>query len=232
MKAVIIAAGRGKRMEYLTSTTPKPLITLKKHSLIEYVISSCKNAGIIDFLIVTGYKGELIQRKLGEGKELGVNIKYVSNSQWQNGNATSLIAAREELEDEKNFILSMSDHIYNEALIFKALNDYNGKPMVCVDRNPVYVKDLEDATKVMVRLDGSVRDIGKEIVEWNHIDTGVFILPSNVFKVLDETVSKISELMMMLIEAKQLVACDVTDIPWLDIDTLQDLEYARTVVPL
>lgn len=219
-------------MEYLTSHTPKPLITLKKHSLIEYVISSCKKAGIIDFMIVTGYKGELIQRKLGEGKELGVNIKYVSNSQWQKGNATSLFSAREELEDDKNFILSMSDHIYNEALILKALNDYNGKPMVCVDRNPVHVKDLEDATKVMVRLNGSVKDIGKEIVEWNHIDTGVFILPSNVFKVLDETVSEISELMMMLIEAKQLVACDVTDIPWLDIDTLQDLEYARTVVPL
>jgi CDP-L-myo-inositol myo-inositolphosphotransferase len=84
----------------------------------------------------------------------------------------------------------------------------------------------------MVRLDGSVKDIGKEIVEWNHIDTGVFILPSNVFKVLDETVSEISELMMMFIEAKQLVACDVTEIPWLDVDTLQDLEYARTVVPL
>ncbi len=232
MKAVIIAAGRGERMEHLTSHTPKPLITLNKHSLIEHVITSCKKAGINDFLIVTGYKGELIQRKLREGKELGVNIKYVTNSQWQKGNATSLIAAREELEADKYFILSMSDHIYNEALIFTALNDYNGKPMVCVDRNPVHVKDLEDATKVMVRLDGSVKDIGKEIVEWNYIDTGVFILPSNVFKVLDETVSEFSKLMMMLIEAKQLVACDVTEIPWLDVDTLQDLEYARTVVPL
>lgn len=232
MKAVIIAAGRGERMEYLTSHTPKPLITLKEHSLIEYVIFSCKKAGINDFLIVTGYKGELIQRKLGEGKELGVNIKYVSNPHWQNGNATSLMAAREELEADKNFILSMSDHIYNEALIIKALNDYNGKPMVCVDRNPVHVKDLEDATKVMVRLNGSIKDIGKEIVDWNCIDTGVFILPSNVFKVLDETVSEISELMMMFIEAEQLVACDVTEIPWLDVDTLRDLEYARTVVPL
>ena len=232
MKAVIIAAGRGERMGHLTSNIPKPLITLKKHSLIEYVITSCKKAGINDFLIVTGYKGELIQRKLGEGKELGVNIKYVANSRWQKGNATSLLVAREKLEADKYFILSMSDHIYNEALIFKALNDYDGKPMVCVDRSPVHVKDLEDATKVMVRLDGSVKDIGKKIVEWNYIDTGVFILPSNVFKVLDETVSELSKHMMMLIEAKQLVACDVTEIPWLDVDNLQDLEYARTVVPL
>lgn len=232
MKAVIIAAGRGERLGRLTSHIPKPLVTLKKYSLIEYVITSCNKAGINDFVIVTGYKGELIQRKLGEGKELGVNIEYVSNSQWQKGNATSLIAARERLQDDKNFILSMSDHIYNEALIFKALTGYNDKPMVCVDRNPVHVKDIEDATKVMVRLDGSVKDIGKEIVEWNHIDTGVFILPSNVFQVLDETVSEISKLMMMLIEAKQLVSCDVTEIPWLDVDTLQDLSYARRVVPL
>jgi len=217
---------------YLTSQTPKPLITLKKHSLIEYVITSFKKAGINDFLIVTGYKGELIQKKLGEGKKLGVNITYVSNSQWQNGNATSLIAAREELHDDKNFILSMSDHIYNETLIFKALNDYNGKPMVCVDRSPIHVKDIEDATKVMVGLDGLVKDIGKEIWDWNCIDTGVFILPSNVFNILDETGSELSKLMMMLVEARKLVACDVTGIPWLDVDNLRDLEYARTVVPL
>ncbi|MFC1804055.1 sugar phosphate nucleotidyltransferase [Thermoproteota archaeon] len=232
MKAVIIAAGRGTRLGYLTSHIPKPLITLKEQSLIEYVITSCKKAGINDFLIVTGYKGELIQRKLGEGKKLGVNIKYVSNSQWQKGNATSLIAAREKLYDNKNFILSMSDHIYNDDLINKALKEYKGKSMVCVDRNPVHVKDLEDATKVMVRLDGSVKDIGKKIVDWNYIDTGVFIFPSNVFDILDETVSELNKLMMMLVEARKLVACDVTESPWLDVDTLRDLEYARTVFPL
>ena len=232
MKAVIIAAGRGTRLGYLTSNIPKPLITLKKQSLIEYVITSCKKAGINDFLIVTGYKGELIRRKLGEGKELGVNIRYVSNSQWQKGNATSLIAAREKLQDDKNFILSMSDHIFNEALILKALNDYNGKPMVCVDRNPVHVKDIEDATKVMMRLDGSVKDIGKQIVDWNCIDTGVFIFPSNVFNSLDEAASELSKFMMMLVEDRKLVACDVTGIPWLDVDNLRDLEYARTIVPL
>ena len=161
-----------------------------------------------------------------------MNIRYVSNSQWQKGNATSLIAAREKLQDDKNFILSMSDHIFNEALILKALNDYNGKPMVCVDRNPVHVKDIEDATKVMMRLDGSVKDIGKQIVDWNCIDTGVFIFPSNVFNSLDEAASELSKFMMMLVEDRKLVACDVTGIPWLDVDNIRDLEYARTVVPL
>ncbi|TFH14688.1 nucleotidyl transferase, partial [Candidatus Bathyarchaeota archaeon] len=117
MKAVIIAAGRGERMGYLTYQTPKPLITLREHSLIEHVIISCKKAGITDFLIVTGYKGKLIINKLGKGKKLGVNIQYEFNSHWQKGNATSLIAAREKLHDDKNFILSMSDHIYNEDLI-------------------------------------------------------------------------------------------------------------------
>lgn len=232
MKAVIIAAGRGERLGSLTYCIPKPLITLKKYSLIEYVIFSCKKAGINEYLIVTGYKGDLIQRKLGEGKKLGVNIKYVSNFLWQSGNAASLIAAREKLQDDKNFILSMSDHIFNESLIFKALKEYNGKPMVCVDRNPVHVKDLEDATKVKVSSDGSVEDIGKEIRDWNYIDTGVFLLPSNVFDILDETVSELSKLMMILVEARKLVACDVTGIPWLDVDNLRDLEYARTVVPL
>jgi NDP-sugar pyrophosphorylase family protein len=93
MKAVILATRRGERLGSYTSLLPKPLVKLDKRSMIEHVITSCKKAGIMDFLVITGYKGELIQRKLGGGKTMGVNIKFVSNPKWQNGNFTSLFAA-------------------------------------------------------------------------------------------------------------------------------------------
>jgi choline kinase len=232
MKAVILAAGRGERLGVYTSLQPKPLVKLYKQSMIEHVITSCKKAGITDFLVVTGYKGELIQRKLGEGKTLGVKIKYVSNPKWQNGNFTSLFAAEKNLLDEPYFILTMSDHLYNEALITNALKSYNDQPTICVDKNPVHVKDLEDATKVRVRHDGSVQDIGKEIRKYNCIDTGVFIMPSDVFKFIDGVDGELYHFMKILIKAKNLVACDVTGVPWIDVDTPQDLEYARKVAPL
>lgn len=76
MKAIILAAGRGKRMMPLSKNTPKPLIKVKEKPLIEHAISSLKQAGINNIVINISYLGEQIQAHLGDGKQLGVNIQY------------------------------------------------------------------------------------------------------------------------------------------------------------
>ena len=77
MKALIIAAGKGKRLKDITKKTPKPLISLLGLSLIERVILTAKQAGIDEFFIVTGYLGEKIKEKLGDGQKYGINISYI-----------------------------------------------------------------------------------------------------------------------------------------------------------
>ena len=56
MKALIIAAGEGKRIRDVSKNLPKPLTPLLGLSLIERVILSAKSAGINDFVIVLGIK--------------------------------------------------------------------------------------------------------------------------------------------------------------------------------
>ena len=76
MQAVILAAGRGKRMLSLTKNTPKPLLKVRGRSLIEYAIESLKKANITDIIINISYKGTQIQNFLNDGKNFGVRIRY------------------------------------------------------------------------------------------------------------------------------------------------------------
>jgi CTP:molybdopterin cytidylyltransferase MocA len=63
MKAMILAAGEGRRMRPLTLATPKPLLQVKGISLIEHHIRRLKAAGISEFVINIAYLGEQIRTR-------------------------------------------------------------------------------------------------------------------------------------------------------------------------
>lgn len=76
MKAMILAAGRGKRMGQLTENTPKPLLKVRGKTLIEWQIERLRERGFSELVINLGYLGEQIRRHLGGGSRLGVRIEY------------------------------------------------------------------------------------------------------------------------------------------------------------
>ncbi|WP_187407891.1 N-acetylmuramate alpha-1-phosphate uridylyltransferase MurU [Saccharophagus sp. K07] len=76
MKAMILAAGEGRRMRPLTLATPKPLLQVKGISLIEHHIRRLKAAGISEFVINIAYLGEQIRTALGDGSQWNVRIDY------------------------------------------------------------------------------------------------------------------------------------------------------------
>jgi MurNAc alpha-1-phosphate uridylyltransferase len=74
---MILAAGRGKRMGELTATTPKPLIRVGGHYLIEYMIARLKQAGITEIVINVSYHAKQIKTVLGNGAQYGVNFFFL-----------------------------------------------------------------------------------------------------------------------------------------------------------
>jgi len=76
MKAMILAAGQGKRMRPLTDTTAKALLQVRERSLIEHIILSLVNAGISDLVINLHHFAELIESHLGNGDRFGASIQY------------------------------------------------------------------------------------------------------------------------------------------------------------
>jgi len=76
VKAMILAAGFGKRMRPLTDTTPKPLLSVGGKPLIVYHLERLRELGIGDVVINLAYLGDQIVSALGDGSRWGLTIHY------------------------------------------------------------------------------------------------------------------------------------------------------------
>jgi dTDP-glucose pyrophosphorylase len=78
--AVIMAGGRGQRLQPLTDTIPKPLLKVGNKAIMEHNLDRLAQFGIDDFWISVKYLGEQIENYFGQGKEKNIKIEYV----WEN----------------------------------------------------------------------------------------------------------------------------------------------------
>jgi MurNAc alpha-1-phosphate uridylyltransferase len=81
MKAMILAAGLGKRMRPLTEHTPKPLLEVKGRALIVYHIEKLASSGFKQIIINIAHLGYKIPEVLGDGSRWGVEILYSDEQQ-------------------------------------------------------------------------------------------------------------------------------------------------------
>jgi UDP-N-acetylglucosamine diphosphorylase / glucose-1-phosphate thymidylyltransferase / UDP-N-acetylgalactosamine diphosphorylase / glucosamine-1-phosphate N-acetyltransferase / galactosamine-1-phosphate N-acetyltransferase len=77
-KAVLLAAGRGTRMRELTADLPKPMIKVRNKPVLLHILEGLQHAGIKNFLIVIGYRGEVVREYFGDGTCFGLQIKYAT----------------------------------------------------------------------------------------------------------------------------------------------------------
>lgn len=76
MKTIILAGGRGTRLQPYTLVVPKPLVPVGGMPVIELIIKRLRRFGLDEFIITTGYLGDLIKAVCGEGTRWGVHIEY------------------------------------------------------------------------------------------------------------------------------------------------------------
>ena len=74
MKAMVLAAGEGRRMKPLTDVTPKPLLTVAGRPLIEHHIVALRDAGVTDIVVNVSYLGQQLIEFLGDGSRWGVEL--------------------------------------------------------------------------------------------------------------------------------------------------------------
>ncbi|HEX6726796.1 MAG TPA: phosphocholine cytidylyltransferase family protein, partial [Nitrospira sp.] len=99
MKAVILAAGVGKRLWEVTQHRPKCLIEIGGRSLLRRYLESLASVGIRRAEIVVGYKQEMIRAAV-EQDSCGVNVTFLVNEQFHRGSISSLWIARTALDDD------------------------------------------------------------------------------------------------------------------------------------
>ncbi|CAA6819641.1 MAG: Glucose-1-phosphate thymidylyltransferase (EC [uncultured Thiotrichaceae bacterium] len=137
MKAMILAAGHGKRMRPLTDNLPKPLLEVAGKPLILWHIERLKRSGITDFVINIAWKGWKIPERLGDGSAYGVKISY-SDEQDIGALETAggIIKALPLLEDQPFLVVNgdiWCDYPYSEL----TLDDNDLAHLILVD-NPAH----------------------------------------------------------------------------------------------
>lgn len=76
MRALILAAGEGRRLRPLTQIMPKPLVPVAGVPLIVRQILALKKAGITDIVANVAYGGKILMQHLGDGSAWGVRLRY------------------------------------------------------------------------------------------------------------------------------------------------------------
>ena len=76
MKAMLLAAGYGKRLLPLTQSVPKPLIVINGKTIIAHLIEQLAEQGFTELVINVSYRAAQIKAALGCGKQFGVTIQY------------------------------------------------------------------------------------------------------------------------------------------------------------
>src|SRR6516165_6192196 len=76
-RAVILAAGRGKRMRELTSDVPKPMVLVGRKPVVQYIVEGLRRAGVKQVLMIVGYRKQAIIDYFGDGSGFGLEIEYV-----------------------------------------------------------------------------------------------------------------------------------------------------------
>ncbi len=189
MKAVIIAAGKGKRLMPITFSRPKPLIPLAGKPLLEHTISGLKNAGINEILLIVGYKENLIKRYFGDGKEkFNLKIEYITQDE-QLGTAHAFGYAKNFANNESVLLmygdLLVEPKVYQE--IVQKFNENKIEGIILL----MEVKNPEEFGIISLNPNGFVEKIIEkptpEMNVGNLANAGVFIFDSKIFQAIEKT---------------------------------------------
>jgi len=108
MKAVLLAAGKGKRMRELSREMPKPMIPVWGKPILEHIITGLRDhAGIGEFLVITGYRPEVVENYFQDGRTFNVSLAY-ARQEVQNGTGKAPELAKNWLGGS-DFLLSYGD---------------------------------------------------------------------------------------------------------------------------
>ena len=231
MKLVIIAAGRGSRISSISKGLPKILIEVFNKTLLEHIIQNSITVGISDIVIVTGHNSDIIHDFISNNK-FDINIELAYNDDWNLPNGISVLASKNNIPQNHDFMISMSDHFYNGDLLLKIKNSdlTNITVNVGADYKTDAIHDPDDAMKLIIdRNSNSISQMSKDLLKYNAVDCGIFKCKYEFFSILQEAKDSgkysLSDACNILINNQGLGGVNIENSIWIDIDTPEALDY-------
>lgn len=156
-RAIILAAGQGKRLLPLTELRPKCLIELSGRTLLAWQLLRLQAAGIDEAVIVTGFRADAVEAEIAS-LDLSMPVRLAFNPFYTvSDNTASCWIVRQEFD--RDLLILNGDTLFGEGVAERLLAAPEADITVAIDRKPSY--DADDM-KVLTE-DGALRAIGKTI---------------------------------------------------------------------
>ena len=179
-KAVLLAAGRGTRMRDLTDELPKPMIEVRGKPILQHIIEGLHAAGVEQFLVIVGYRAEVVRHFLGNGARFGVAISCATQV-VQDGTGKVVELARE-FAGADAFVLSYGDIIVDPSNYRRLVRLADGcEALVSVKHN----QDVSQGGAVFVNQRFELVDLrekpkaGEPTSPW--YNAGIYAFRSSIF---------------------------------------------------
>ncbi len=229
-EAVILMAGSGSRLRGSDKTFLKPLVPVLGRPLICYTIDALVHAGIKRANFIVGYQSGRIAAAVKQLIPSELESCFIENRDWRKQNGLSVLAAANHMTSP--FLLMMSDHLFDESIVDLLLREAEPERLnLAIDKKLDSIFDLNDAMKVRVQADRLV-SIGKDLRDYDAIDTGFFVCPRKFFDYLEKAKQNddcsLADGVRLMGADDQVRGIDIGAAWWQDIDTPEMLARAET----
>jgi UDP-N-acetylglucosamine diphosphorylase/glucosamine-1-phosphate N-acetyltransferase len=235
VKAVVLAAGEGVRLQPITATMPKHLIKVGGKPILECCLDALKFSGLTEVIIVTHYMGDAIRQFFGDGAKFGLKIAYVEQAEMLGtGNAVSVV----EPYVDGEFVLVYGDLLFAPEAVADVVRLYEAeKPAAVMAVVPVEKPESYGVVEL------EKERIIKRVVEKpaageapsNLANAGLYVFSKEIFGKIKQTKASIrgewelTDAVSLLIEdGKTVLSSEIAASDWMDIGRPWDLLEANS----
>jgi dTDP-glucose pyrophosphorylase len=220
--AVIMAGGRGQRLQPLTDTTPKPLLKVGDKAIMEHNLDRLALFGIDDFWVSVKYLGEQIESHFGQGIEKNIKIEYV----WENEPLGTIGAVSQIKNFEHDYILvTNSDLLTNidyEQFFLEFIKQDADLAVLTIP----YQVNIPYA--VLEMNNGTVKSFKEKPTYTYYSNGGIYLMKKEMLKYIPKnTFFDAPDLMQELINNNLKVISFPFSGYWLDVGKHEDFEKAH-----
>ena len=235
MRAIILAAGAGRRLVHLTQSIPKALVHVGGKALIDYVRAWVSDGTFADVVLVGGCGADLLREHV-RGWD---GVRWFVNEDWTKGNILTLLAARGALDGDGVLLLNV-DHVFPRRLLRRFVEHAPGQdvPTAFVDFDrPLFDDDM----KVLLDGERRVARISKQLTEFQAGYIGSTFVPGPFLARYRATAEAVcaetagaanveAVLQRLADEGVRPRIFDATGIRWLEVDTPHDHANAERIL--
>ncbi|MFQ6050242.1 MAG: nucleotidyltransferase family protein [Candidatus Hydrothermarchaeota archaeon] len=158
MDAVILAAGKGKRLMPITERIAKPLLPIDGKPVIEQIVISLKKLGFKRIFIIIGHLGNQIEKYLGNGSKYNIKIEY--RRQVPLGTAHALRCVENDIKGD--FLVTASDSIFPLSHIRDLVKKHKKERCdATISLKKVNIKDIPSMSTVTLQGDRILKIVEK-----------------------------------------------------------------------